>query len=332
MVQSAMPEVLTEVLTGTNQLLSTFSAVLQKLRVAEPLGGVAEIDRECTWYRPSRTSTQISVARNSGVLRGRRFELGRRRLSSAMWGASRLMSCEIMMFRNRAILRKAVRRLAGLGVLFGISAVVLPFPIKVDVPSSSNADKDLSKPFPCMNRPCGCRSAEQCWKKCCCFTDLQKVAWAKANGVMIPQFVVAAAKTEEHDDGGSCLASTSVRPISRVEIPAEPPRSAGASNKKSSRTSCCCGNAHKRVVAPAVAVLTRDERSCGSVHADCVEAKHGATCCSKKRPVRTKWVLALKAAECQGQGAFWLTLPPAIIPAWPVLPPNQRFPLWREVV
>ncbi len=35
MVQSAMPEVLTEVLTGTNQLLSTFSAVLQKLRVAD---------------------------------------------------------------------------------------------------------------------------------------------------------------------------------------------------------------------------------------------------------------------------------------------------------
>ena len=86
------------------------------------------------------------------------------------------MSCEIMMFRNRAILRKAVRRLVGLGVLFGISAVVLPFPVKVDVPFSSNADKDLSKPFPCMNRPCGCRSAEQCWKKCCCFTDLQKVA------------------------------------------------------------------------------------------------------------------------------------------------------------
>ncbi len=56
--------------------------------------------------------------------------------------------------------------------------------------------KDTSAPFPCQTRACGCRSAKQCWKKCCCFTDTQKVAWAKANRVTLPAFVVDAAKRE----------------------------------------------------------------------------------------------------------------------------------------
>jgi len=47
-----------------------------------------------------------------------------------------------------------------------------------------------------MHRHCGCRSAEQCWRGCCCFTNQQKVAWAKAEGVAPPEYVVAAAQQE----------------------------------------------------------------------------------------------------------------------------------------
>ena len=49
--------------------------------------------------------------------------------------------------------------------------------------------KDLSAPFPCQHRACGCRSAAQCWKKCCCFNHSQKVAWAARNGVRLPALV-----------------------------------------------------------------------------------------------------------------------------------------------
>jgi hypothetical protein len=56
--------------------------------------------------------------------------------------------------------------------------------------------KDRSQPYPCMDHPCGCRSAEACWRGCCCFTMAQKLVWAKAHGVMPPAFVVAAAKSE----------------------------------------------------------------------------------------------------------------------------------------
>jgi hypothetical protein len=61
---------------------------------------------------------------------------------------------------------------------------------------SGGEGKDLSQPFPCMYRQCGCRNAQQCWGGCCCFSNKQKLAWAKANGVKPPQFVAAAAEQE----------------------------------------------------------------------------------------------------------------------------------------
>jgi hypothetical protein len=43
------------------------------------------------------------------------------------------------------------------------------------------AAKDRSRPFPCRDKPCGCVSAEQCFKKCCCHTPAQLLAWARRN-------------------------------------------------------------------------------------------------------------------------------------------------------
>ena len=43
--------------------------------------------------------------------------------------------------------------------------------------------------FPCMNSPCGCSTAAQCWDKCCCHTDTEKLAWAKRHGVEPPVFL-----------------------------------------------------------------------------------------------------------------------------------------------
>lgn len=47
---------------------------------------------------------------------------------------------------------------------------------------SDRVAKVHSVPFPCQNRPCGCRSADSCLSKCCCFTAEQKVAWAQMHG------------------------------------------------------------------------------------------------------------------------------------------------------
>lgn len=71
-------------------------------------------------------------------------------------------------------------------------AMLLPMP-QVSPPKPG---KDLSSPFPCMDRPCGCASAEQCWKDCCCFNNQQKIAWAEQHDVAVPDFVIVAAQQE----------------------------------------------------------------------------------------------------------------------------------------
>lgn len=37
--------------------------------------------------------------------------------------------------------------------------------------------------FPCQFSACGCRTAEQCRKACCCHTKQQKIAWAVDRGI-----------------------------------------------------------------------------------------------------------------------------------------------------
>jgi hypothetical protein len=89
--------------------------------------------------------------------------------------------------------RLRARRLVSLLVIGSICASYVPLP--AGLPPAS--DKDHSSPFPCQDRPCGCRSADQCWRQCCCFTDVQKLAWAKAHGVTPPDFVVVAASAAQ---------------------------------------------------------------------------------------------------------------------------------------
>src|SRR5262245_25224990 len=79
-----------------------------------------------------------------------------------------------------------------------IAAVALlgQFAATFGLPSPASA-KDKSTPYPCMNHACGCRNAEECWRGCCCFSNVEKVAWADANGVEIPDYVRTAAASEQ---------------------------------------------------------------------------------------------------------------------------------------
>jgi len=88
------------------------------------------------------------------------------------------------------------RKLVCLLLLVSFFASFVPLPGGPAVPSHPS-EKDRSQPFPCQNRPCGCRSAEQCWKKCCCFTNAQKLAWAEKNRVTVPKFVIKQAEEEQ---------------------------------------------------------------------------------------------------------------------------------------
>jgi hypothetical protein len=96
-----------------------------------------------------------------------------------------------MHHRLRKLVPHVARRGAALLALVGFLAGTLGVPLP-----AKRIAKDTSRPFPCQARQCGCMNAAQCWRECCCFTDKQKVVWAKANAVELPQFVLTAAQHE----------------------------------------------------------------------------------------------------------------------------------------
>jgi len=88
----------------------------------------------------------------------------------------------------RAPLRRITTWLAILGYTLVASGLPLPFgvvaPAAQDSPAAKRlAGKDRSRHFPCMDKPCGCATAEQCFTKCCCNTPAETLAWAKAHAV-----------------------------------------------------------------------------------------------------------------------------------------------------
>jgi len=74
-----------------------------------------------------------------------------------------------------------------------VTASGVPLPMApVDATTASSAT-----PFPCQGGHCGCRTAEQCWKSCCCQTPSERLAWAREHGVTPPNYLIVAALDEE---------------------------------------------------------------------------------------------------------------------------------------
>jgi len=118
--------------------------------------------------------------------------------------AARKRSAIPMLFRR---LRKSLavssgRCLVVLLTLIGYATTSCGLPIP------ACASIDHSQPFPCQNHRCGCTSAEQCWRQCCCFTLEEKMAWAKANGVEPPAHLCEAGwhapRQRDQKSGSGC--------------------------------------------------------------------------------------------------------------------------------
>jgi hypothetical protein len=109
----------------------------------------------------------------------------------------------------------------------------IPLPLAEPSPESGSpaasrlADKDRSRPFPCMDKPCGCATAEQCFSSCCCNTPAELLAWAEARRLdpatlLILQKRVADAgsvavdgsccSAEPRESESSCCATVSASP------------------------------------------------------------------------------------------------------------------------
>ena len=144
------------------------------------------------------------------------------------------------------------------------------FPVR----RTDSPGKDRSQPFPCMDRPCGCATADQCWKRCCCFTNQQKIVWAKRVGAAIPEFVVAAASKE--------AAAQKEKQVCTIVKPRCP---------------------HCRET-PTTAVVTAETRK--------ADADNDQPKTIRRRAAR--YVLGISALECQGLTTLWQILSSTILP------------------
>ena len=139
--------------------------------------------------------------------------------------------------RRDTSLRRATIWLATVG--YALVASGLPLPLGGAPPASPTSaaakllvGKDRSHPFPCMDKPCGCATAEQCFSNCCCNTPAELLAWAKANRVEPGLIAVlrrrVAAAAPEAPAATSCCAAKrqatccSDAPAELPQQPAEP--------------------------------------------------------------------------------------------------------------
>jgi len=177
------------------------------------------------------------------------------------------------LFSRRAA--TVVRRVAVMAALLGFVGGVVGVPLP-----KLRLAKDRSKPFPCQDHRCGCASAEQCWRSCCCFSNLQKLAWAAEHGVQPPEYVFVAAEREQI----------------------------------SSTARSCCQGAKKACCDHEVACC--DEPRGHDVAAG--DANHGEleSAAASGASWSIDFVSAIEARKCQGQAELWLTL--GAVPPLPV--------------
>jgi hypothetical protein len=91
--------------------------------------------------------------------------------------------------------RRRRRPIAALSLVIYLAAM-----IGVPLPMPQVAGQHRGTPFPCQNHHCGCASAEQCWRSCCCYSPQERLAWAKAHGVTMPADARAELERASHDD------------------------------------------------------------------------------------------------------------------------------------
>jgi hypothetical protein len=153
----------------------------------------------------------------------------------------------------------ASRRIVTWSAIVGYGLVVsgLPLPVGVAGPNVSSAAakrlsaKDRAVPFPCMDKPCGCATAAQCFTDCCCNTPAETLAWAKAHDVdpavlaalerraVAP--VKAAAETSCCSANKSCCEVAAKTPLESAADPEGPAEEPVSERSLSLRAMLACG-------------------------------------------------------------------------------------------
>ncbi len=188
------------------------------------------------------------------------------------------------------------RTIAGLALVSFLAASV-GFPIPV-----FSRKKEADQPFPCQGHGCGCQTAEQCWRHCCCFTPEEQWAWARRHKVQPPPY-----------------AEKPVRGWRTVRLRDR------ARNTSSQKCSCCSRAGRKKMAAPRCQACVAGRKN----HSSCCQkrvprAAPKTSTRRKERPVflqaKTgfRWHRGLVALKCQGESTLWMTSGALLPPPGPV--------------
>ena len=211
------------------------------------------------------------------------------------------------MFCSNRFRRSCSRAIRSAAVLFALAGYLLAatgVPVPVLLPAVASAGKDRSQPFPCMDNPCGCKDALQCWRSCCCTTPAERLAWARKHGVTPPVEVAAADSAANKPPAHSCCAAKH-RPAARP----------------------CCTASHGRAASCRAAEhgCARRQHSCGgeSCHEPQTalgDASRSSAKSQAQQPAKENidFVVISAWRHCHGLAPLWSFLAAALSPPTPV--------------
>ena len=190
-------------------------------------------------------------------------------------------------------------------VLVCFCAATLPLPVA----TPEISDKDNSQPYPCQNCPCGCKTAEQCWTSCCCFTPAERFAWAEKNGVTPPSYAQRPASNENTVNRADSRSANSLT-ISVIEET--------KSTCSTPQKACCAKHASKTFSKSQGIDFGKPEGCVGTA------TKSSGSCCltsqasnvgskALRSSTKRKFALSMFALKCQGKSSAFTLLPWTIL-------------------
>jgi hypothetical protein len=184
------------------------------------------------------------------------------------------------------------RRLLAVALLMAYitTATGVPLPL-------GRLTRNSAELYPCAGGCCGCRSAEQCWRSCCCHTLAERLEWAREHGVQPPAYTIAAAK------------------LSGIDVSFLACRRGAVA--KMLDHSCCVARTHRALP------------TCCQKH---LAAQPGQTCWedrtgSRRHQSQNNFV-GLQALSCQGLSMHWLAAIPPLIVAPPAFSHEPPLVVW----
>lgn len=198
--------------------------------------------------------------------------------------------------------------------------------------------KDRSRPFPCRDKPCGCVSAEQCFKTCCCHTPAQLLAWARRNDLepavlaALARRVAAEVPVAAIASAASCCATPGI-----VAAGSCSPRSAQAAGARAV-TDCCtaarraaaanpgAGGCERPPNADGDGDMCRDDRSLAGGATPTIDPATPRDATDPgDEPLSTRTLVLRSMLACGGIVAEWFSIggappPPAVVAVASVSP------------